>query len=139
MEFKTSVFEQLSSLINKQTHLVVPETTNVNLLNMVNDLSSNVIFLEKNSIAVVKEAINSQAMMRAERNKLNDLLDSMETIKMASIPGNQRKRFLNLLFKPVTLGNVVYFDDSIFSGYTFKAALNAINGNVLNNVVLFSK
>lgn len=71
-------------------------------------------------------------MMKFERAKLHKSLNTSSVIKMADIAGNQRKRFVDCLFKAVQCSNdVVLIDDSIFSGHTLIAAKEALRRQIL--------
>lgn len=135
--------EQVQAYVNTQLgdiqSVVIPSTTNSLFLNIVKTLGKKVFVLEKNDNASIKKELDQQAMMRTERQKLYAAIDSMDTIKMAAIAGNQRKRFINCLFKKCPVENAAFLDDSVFSGCTLTASLAAIEHPTLKNIVLFSK
>lgn len=121
-------------------HLIVPQTGNQFLLHLLDKVNKNIHVLKKKSKADIFQALEGQDMMKAERIKLYQTLDDMKEIKMALIAGNQRKRFIGLLFDKleVDVTEGLFFDDSVFSGYTFLAAQEKINFTH-QNLVLFSK
>jgi phosphoribosylpyrophosphate synthetase len=138
--FKESINNYLKEYIKESELLIVPETGNQFLLEIVNELGVDVHVLLKNDKESICKLLFEQNMMKDERKKILSIVNDMDVVKIASIPGNQRKRFVNCLFKKFeTNKKVVFIDDSIFSGYTFFAARNAIIGNVLENIVFFSK
>lgn len=145
LHFEKNVLEFLNPLLINIDTLVIPQTGNDTLLNLAKLTSKNIFILEKNTKETMVTAVLEQPMMRSEKTKLMNMLDSMDTIKMAQLAGNQRKRFVNCLFKkPDTktiqqLGKIALLDDSIFSGYTFVAANNALENMQQQNIILFSK
>ena len=84
-------------------------------------------------------------MMKMEKSKLLNILNKKDKIKIADIPGNQRKRFINCLInkeilKKININNkILFLDDSIFSGYTFLAAQEMLKSYKVENVILFNK
>lgn len=143
-DFKSLVFENLKK--NKvwlsATTLIIPETGNKNLLEIAQLSNKRIITLEKNSKEIIKNELSLQPMMKSEREKLYKSLEVMESVKMAGIAGNQRKRFIEILFKKIVFQNddsFVFFDDSLFSGYTFLAAQYQLRDIEHNNIILFDK
>lgn len=144
-QFQSQVLLSLElSLCNVDT-LIVPETSNKCLLEIAYKTGKEVVVLHKNSKDNIIIAISQQTMMKAEKAKLLSSLESMDTIKIANIAGNQRKRFVECLFKPLDNAeilkgkNVALLDDSVFSGYTFLAANHILSGLNQQNLILFSK
>lgn len=124
--------------------VLVPETSNQLLLELCK--SKELVIIYKNDKEVIKEALDKQFFMKTEREKLYTSLDNNGSkVKMANIAGNQRKRFVEFLFKEIVLNeeqktkNCVFLDDSIFSGYTFLAAQEAIKNINHENIILFNK
>ena len=77
-----------------------------------------------------------------KREKLFSSLDEMNRVKIAGIAGTQRKRFIQCLFEELNvddIGQTIFFDDSIFSGYTFLAAQYRLKNLPHDNIVLFDK
>lgn len=83
--------------------------------------------------------LETQNMMKAERKKLVDNLNQMEDIKIGLVAANQRMRIANLLFniqEDLTGKKVLFMDDSVFTGSTFKAISQVVN--IQEAFVLFS-
>lgn len=133
------VSDVLNTKLEQFENVVIPETSNKNFLTLVQNLDKDVHVLEKNDMHSIRAILDTQSMMKSERQKLYAALDTMTSVKMAAIAGNQRKRFIDCLFKKHPLKNAVFLDDSVFSGYTFAAALSAIEYPTTANIVLFSK
>lgn len=136
----------LSTLIGKYEIVVYPETSNIYLNEIASFLSKDVICLEKNSISDIKQFVFSQSFMKNEKAGIINALDSMgSTFKMNKIKANQRKRFVNILFKKINLpsnAKVLFLDDSIFGGYTFLSMVSSvinIQDIKFDSLVLFSK
>lgn len=120
--------------------LIVPQTTNQFLLNFLDNVDKEVKVLVKRDKVDILHELDKQVMMKAERIKLYQSIEVMKEVKMAGIAGNQRKRLVSLLFNELDsdLTEGLFFDDSVFSGYTFLAAQEKIKFNH-HNLVLFSK
>ena len=127
--------------VNAET-LIIPETGNLSFIELAHMSGKQVITLHKASKEDIQSHLNTQPMMKAEREKLFASLDEMNTVKIAGIAGNQRKRFISCLFKELDitdLGKTVFFDDSVFSGYTFLAAQHRLKNIAHDNIILFDK
>lgn len=144
-QFNALVLGNIMSLLSDIDTLVVPETGNNMLLEIAKTTNKNIFILEKNSKEDIIAALSEQTMMRSEKIKLMTMLEGMDTIKMAQLAGNQRKRFVDCLFKKPNsdtldkLGSIALLDDSVFSGYTFMAANSALQSKQKSNIILFSK
>lgn len=123
--------------------IIVPETTNLLLKNFLSFLKKNIIFLKKNDKQHIVEEIKKQNMMKSEAKKLLLALDGMKTVKIADSAGNQRKRFQSCLFQTLNLNNIdnniIFLDDSIFSGNTFLAAQKMLENFNTTTIILFNK
>lgn len=120
--------------------LIVPQTTNQFLLKFLDTIDKNIIILKKEDKDTILDKLQPQNMMKSERIKLYQAIEQMKDVKMAHIAGNQRKRLTSILFKELDcqITNGLFFDDSVFSGYTFLAAQEKIHFKH-ENLVLFSK
>ncbi len=128
------------------TAILVPGTSNEILKEIAFESSKKVYFLEKASISEIIPALQAQSMMKGEAQKLLSQLKTLESIKMADIAGNQRKRFIGLLFKNIDnlkeyLNNekIVFLDDSVFSGITLQAAHDKIKDIPHTKIVFYNK
>jgi hypothetical protein len=138
--FQKNVTTTINNLL--ENNIIFPETGNTCLIEIAEMSGKNIIVLEKNTKKDILLQLDNQSMMKAEREKLYKIISENETVKMAQLPGNQRKRLEKLLFKSPKLSldkSYTFLDDSIFSGYTFLAAQEAIKSVKHNNIVLFSK
>lgn len=144
-EFQNQVLVGLENHLNNIDILIVPETGNECLLEIAYRTGKEIVIFPKNNKEDIILAVTKQAMMKAEKAKLLSSLEAMDTIKIANIAGNQRKRFIECLFKSIDDmeifkdKNVALLDDSVFSGYTFLAANHILNGLNKQNLILFSK
>lgn len=130
--FKESV---VSCTDIKTQIIVVPETTNKNLLDVAQSLGT-VQILKKSSTQEILDYLSAQPMMRGERKKLER---SILTHKMADIAGNQRHRMIECWFQPLEISEpVTLLDDSAFSGYTLRAAQYALKAPIMDTITLFS-
>ncbi len=141
-EFKFTENERLSffnDIINdlnsheswrQSNTIIIPETSNQNLIALASQFSKKIIILSKNSKEKIIDFLHNQAMMKKEKEKILKIIHNFSEIKIANIPGNQRKRFIDCLFSDEInieqQNKCVFFDDSIFSGYTYKAALSCL-------------
>lgn len=120
----------------------IPETDNLNLIKLSSLVSEKTIIIKKNRKDYIISKLNEQSYQKKEKESLFQSLENMQTIKMANIKGNQRKRFIDILFEKVdsdiSMDNSLLLDDSYFSGLTYKALKRKIP-NTTKNVVLFSK
>lgn len=132
-----------NSTWNDAKNLIVPQTTNLNFMTLLSKSHKNIITLKKNSKEKIIECVMKQNMMKSEREKLMKMLKNMDIIKMANFAGNQRKRLVECIFEEVKLEHLqtpcLFFDDSLFSGYTFLAALFQIKHIEHDNIILFNK
>ena len=123
--------------------IIVPETSNLLLKDFLFSTNKNIIFLKKNNKQYIVEEIKKQNMMKSEAKKLLLTLDDMKTVKIADIAGNQRKRFQNCLFQPLNINimdnDIIFLDDSLFSGNTFLAAQQMLKNFNITNIILFNK
>lgn len=63
----------------------------------------------------------------------------MEDIKIGLVAANQRERVANVLFEDIEEikdKRVLFLDDSVFTGSTFKAMMSKFN--IKESIVLFS-
>lgn len=145
ISFQQQVVKKLSPHLSPNSTLIVPETSNLCLLEIAQLTGCPTILLKKNMKEKILLDLDNQAMMKAERQKLISSINAMETVKIANIAGNQRKRFIGSLFQPLNeylildKSDVVFLDDSIFSGYTFMAAQHVLTQYQPKNFVLFTK
>lgn len=119
--------------------LLIPDTKNECFKDIVAQLNLPTVVLKKNTKEQVMEQLEKQKMMKAERKKLVDNLQQMEDIKIGLVAANQRMRIANLLFniqEDLTDKKVLFMDDSIFTGSTFKAISQTVN--IQEAFVLFS-
>lgn len=119
--------------------LLIPDTQNECFKQIVEKLNMPTVVFKKNSKEFVLEQISQQKMMKDERKKLVDNISSMQDIKIGLIAANQRMRVAKLLFNISTnLENkkVLFMDDSVFTGSTFKAISEVVN--IQEAFVLFS-
>lgn len=143
-EFEENIYNHLIEHIEPQVLIVYPQTSNILFLNLVDKFKNNKQQLSKNTPEQILHILNEQQMMKAEKEKLFKTLESHNTVKMAHIAGNQRKRFINCLFQPICISsNAVFLDDSVFSGHTLAAAHQAIQldsqKHTIKSIALFSK
>lgn len=146
---KVAFISLLNEKLNKISHwcitntIVVPETSNYLLKSFLISTGKKIIYLQKNSKEKIIESIQQQPMMKSEAKKLFSSLNNMKTIKIADIAGNQRKRFQTCLFNDISEQNmdtdIVFLDDSIFSGNTFLAAQEKLKNFNVTNIILFNK
>jgi hypothetical protein len=130
-----------SNWVNAQT-LIIPETGNNAFIELAHMSEKKLIILHKANKEDIKSDLNTQPMMKAEKEKLFKSLDEMHTVKIAGIAGNQRKRFIHCLFEEFSImdtGKTIFFDDSVFSGYTFLAAQYRLKNIPHHNIILFDK
>lgn len=140
--FTEHIFNELENnvLWNGAKNLIVPQTSNQFLMNFLNKVDKNIVVLTKRHKLDILHELDGQVMMKTERAKLYQSLELMQEVKMAGIAGNQRKRLIHLLFSELRndITDGLFFDDSVFSGYTFLAAQAKIIFEH-ENLVLFSK
>lgn len=124
---------------NEYDTILIPETQNDCFKEIVKQLNKKIVIFTKASKEEVLFQLESHSMMKAERKKLKDSIESMNDIKIGLIAANQRVRVANLLFKvqeDLTDKRVLFMDDSIFTGSTFKAITKLVN--IKEACVLFS-
>lgn len=148
--FQQKVLQDLEQFEDwKNAKLIfLPETGNTCLIEIAQQSGKEIVYIKKQTKETIKNSLDKQAMMKAEREKLYLAIDSMNTVKMAGVAGNQRKRLVEVLFEDIVLTpeqeeySKVFLDDSIFSGYTFLAAqykINQVTNGNHSNIVLFNK
>lgn len=122
--------------------LIVPQTSNAFLKELASRLRPDRVELKKRSVESLRQELEGQRMMRAEREKLYAALDGMEEFKINLVAGNQRARFERILFEPaapVRGDRRLLLDDAVFGGSTQKAAIHALGFEPEASVALFSK
>lgn len=147
IHFEKEVLENLSHNIYWQQAqlLIIPETGNDCLKSIALLSGKEVVYLKKSNKESIFKALDQQKFMKDEKIKLYESIHQMETVKIAGIAGNQRKRFVSCLFDELSLTqnqqdkNTVFFDDSIFSGFTFLASQHVLKYIPHNNIVIFNK
>lgn len=140
--FLSQIIDYLKTQIAPTDILIFPQTSNKCFLRIVGQLGNTYHILQKQNIKEVIQELDKQSMMKAEREKLYATLALNDTVKMANIAGNQRKRFINILFHNInnhTHKSYIFLDDSIFSGYTLAAAHQSVNQKPTKSIALFSK
>lgn len=120
-------------------YIILPETTNQRLLQLCANF--NTIVLKKRTIPEVLPLLNNQHFQKKEKEKLLNTLNQMNTLKIAQLAGNQRHRFIPLLFHPIIPPTqpFILLDDSAFSGTTLEAMQIATQNKAITAVTLFSK
>lgn len=138
----TKILEK-NEIWNNASVLIVPDTENKNFLELIKLTNKKIIILKKSSKEKILEKLENQSMMKSEKQKIFKIINELNNIKMANIPGNQRKRFIDFLFEEKEFldnnENYLFLDDSLFSGYTFLAAQKCLEKIKHNNIVLFDK
>jgi hypothetical protein len=128
---------------NKFSTVFIPETGNLNLIRLAEKISYNIVFVKKNKKQIIIDELNKQTYQKKEKEALFDSISKMDTIKMADVKGNQRKRFVDCLFENNEFNdslyeNSLFLDDSSFSSYTYQAAKQKIK-KTNHTVILFFK
>ena len=143
--FICSVKNKILLLNNNKKYSTVflPETGNKNLIRLANEVSENIVIIEKNDKSKIIKELDKQHFQKKEKEALYSSMENMSVIKMADIKGNQRIRFVDSLFKKINIDNSFYenslfLDDSSFSSYTYKAAITKIKSPT-TSVILFFK
>ena len=142
-DFINMVFET----IGLYDYVITPETSGKTLSKIAEKCGVYHLVVEKETKENIKAELLKQKLMKHERisllNKIDNKMD--DSFKINLIKGNQRHRFIDIMFKNVSfdlnmLSNkkVLILDDSIFSGETFKALKSKINIES-DNIVLYSK
>lgn len=134
--------EQWLHKLQQQHHfeyIILPETSNQRLLQLCENFHT--IVLKKRTIPEILPLLNHQHFQKKEKEKLLNTLNQMNTLKIAQLAGNQRPRFIPLLFHPITPPNqpFILLDDSAFSGTTLQAMHIATQHQALNAFTLFAK
>lgn len=142
--FIKNVLESLDSI--QFDYLVVPQSSNKVLREIVTLLDSNFMTLKKNDISKIMEYVENKKLQKAQKQKLiNDLKNNQNTnneIRMASLAGNQREIVAECLFEKLEFPNdakVLCLDDSVFSGYSLLASEQSIISNNKDFICLFSQ
>ena len=97
LQFSETVLNKLNSTPSwmESDIVIIPETSNINLLSILEQSNKKVCILKKSTKTKIIQKLEEQSMMKAEKSKLFKILEEMETVKIANIPGNQRKRFIS--------------------------------------------
>lgn len=139
--FIKKVNEQLTFFLKEKEfdYILIPETKNECFKEIVKILNYQTVILKKRSKEAILSSLENQKMMKAERKKLIDNIIGMEDIKIGLIAANQRERVANVLFEDIEEikdKRVLFLDDSVFTGSTFKAMMSKFN--IKESIVLFS-
>lgn len=121
--------------------LVVPESSNTVLNLILSQLNMPITTINKQNSAFVVNSLNTEKMQKAEKEKLMSSLENVNSVKMAQLSANQRKRVANHLFKVENDSvfkdkNILFFDDALFTGSTLTAIQKLIPIN--HALVMFS-
>lgn len=122
--------------------ILVPDTKNKCLLEIAKQLDPHYLQLKKNTPQEILNLLQEQKMMKDEFEKLSAAVKAQDVLQINKIAGNQRKRFIPLLFKALELPSdkkVLLLDDAVFGGSTLDAASYALNREPDQCIVLFSK
>ena len=141
VNFISTVNEQLKNFLEQKEFdcILIPETKNECFKEIVKNLNYQTVMIRKRSKEEILTNLESQKMMKAERKKLVDNIMQMEDVKIGLVAANQRERVANVLFEDIESikdKKVLFLDDSVFTGSTFKAIVNKFK--VIDTVVLFS-
>lgn len=128
---------------NKFNTVFLPETENKNLIKIAEKVANNVIFIKKNKKEDIIKELDKQKYQKKEKEALFESIKDLDKIKMAKIKGNQRERFVNLLFEEIEVPdelyeNSLFLDDSSFSSTTYKAAMSKLK-KTNHQIILFFK
>lgn len=131
--------------INKEKKyktVFIPQTSNKNLIKLAKLIAENIYIVKKNKKEIIIKELNTQKFQKKEKEALLKSIESKEVIKIAEIKGNQRKRFIDILFEDIeeniSMENTLLLDDSAFSGFTYKALKSKLP-NTTKDIVIFSK
>lgn len=141
-EFIADVIAQLKQYIFDVDVIIFPETQNECFKEIVNTLNMEKLMVEKRSVDDMLVDLNTQQFMKAEKDKLFNSLSGTNTVKLAAVAGNQRKRFIEILFNPVSIDKskrYLILDDSFFSGTTLAGLERICAGTQYKTLVLFDK
>lgn len=143
------IAQSLQEKVKHYDYAIIPQSTNAHLAHLAQKIATRTIVLEKNSKDEILQALQTQPFMKAEKQKLFQTIETMDTVRINQIAGNQRYRFISCLFKALPEENlsdlktsqVVLLDDAIFSGTTFLAMLHQVKQIVpdVDKLALFSK
>lgn len=125
--------------LNNYDLILIPETNNECFKEIIQQLNIKAVMFNKNSKEKILMDLAQQKMRKAERKKLVDSIECMNDVKIGLIAANQRMRVANLLFniqEDLTAKKVLFMDDSIFTGSTFKAISELVK--IEQACVLFS-
>lgn len=125
--------------INSYDVVLMPDTKNECFKQIAEKLNIPKVVFKKNNKEYVLEKLAEQKMMKDERKKLFDNINAMEDVKIGLVAANQRMRVAKLLFNINTNlegKKILFIDDSVFTGSTFKAISEVVN--IKEAFVLFS-
>lgn len=139
--FIQNVITQINDNYNLKSYdyILMPETKNECFKDIIKQLNMPTIIFTKATKEEVLLELEAQKMMKDERKKLMKSIEVMDDIKIGLVAANQRMRVASLLFKvkeDLTGKKLLFMDDSIFTGSTFKAICQLVK--IEEAFVLFS-
>ncbi|AUS02919.1 hypothetical protein NVP2275O_338 [Vibrio phage 2.275.O._10N.286.54.E11] len=137
---KTALIQSLASDIGKFDFVYFPESSNP-FIKEIASLCGAPVEIPKNSKDFIKQHIFDMFLMRDEKKAFNEAFDEMgDSFQMHLMKSNQRWRTEKILFQDVAQheGRIALLDDSVFSGYTLKAAYDKVP-EFVEKICIFSK
>jgi hypothetical protein len=126
--FIAQVIHQLHEHVTGYDFVVCPQSSSDLIERIVTGIGAPFIIVEKNSIEYLRAKVDSLGLQRAEKGSHLERISNMEdSFKINSLKATQRVKYEDFLFKKtdVPQGVGLIFDDSCFSGTTFRALRSA--------------
>lgn len=139
---KDNFIKEVVNFIGYYDIIIYPQTNGIIIPEIANLCGSNTFCLQKNSKNDIIQNITKLKLMKQEKESLLKSFSEMnEIFQLKYIKGNQRKRFIPLLFKKLDINfenkTALIFDDAIFSFNTISSI--KFHYSELNFKTIFSK
>ena len=119
--------------------LIIPESSNNFLEEIVKATDKKYIIIHKTSINHIIQNIDTLGLQKKEKQCHLEKIASMDGVfKVKLLKANQRRKYTNLIFEQQTAPpNSIIVDDSLFSGTTMESLKYATGCN--DYIAIFSK
>lgn len=114
---------KLIPLLKGYNNIIIPESSNRFLEEVVKKTGINYTVIKKNNIDIIKKNIDFMNLQKKEKEThLRRINDMGNVFKINALKSNQRKKYFDILFEKQNVEqDSVIVDDSHFSGTTLTA------------------
>lgn len=141
-DFYQNIVDAIQDKISGYDYIIVPESSQSFISTIAKKMNKTVYTIHKSSKEFIVQNISELKLQKAELKSHLERIGEMEgSFKINAMKSNQRRKYLNLLFKKpdidFSVGKGIIIDDSYFSGITIDSIKKITNTSDV--LVIFAK